>query len=123
MVAAKFDLDPDSVKVLELEGTYDEEYAELFNYVNQNDLTNDTHYNYVDSQIDIKNFIMYNIAQIYVDNTDWPGNNIKFWKSPETKWRWILFDTDFGFGTWNQFNYFNNTLDFALEPNLSLIHI
>jgi hypothetical protein len=60
---------------------------------------------------------MYNLAQIYFDNTDWPGNNVKFWREPEGKWKWILFDTDFGFGTWNVNNFRNNTLAFALATN------
>ena len=36
-----------------------------------------------------------------MDNRDYPGNNIKYWKVPGKKWRWILYDTDFGFaGQW-----------------------
>ena len=66
---------------------------------------------------------MYNVAQIYMDNQDWPGNNNKFWKSPGNKWKWILYDTDFGFGGqwWNsgnvEYGFYNNTLDFVLSGN------
>jgi hypothetical protein len=76
-------------------------------------------YGQVEAMIDIENFIDYQAAQIYFDNTDWPGNNIKFWRPRVEggRWRWILFDTDFGFGIWNAGNYANNTLAFALEPN------
>ena len=63
----------------------------------------------------------YNIAQIYMDNRDYPGNNIKYWKVPGKKWRWILYDTDFGFAgqwwsDWDQ-NYAHtfNTLDFVIS--------
>ena len=71
------------------------------------------------TMIDIDNFIDYQASQIYFDNTDWPGNNIKYWRQRAEGglWRWILFDTDFGFGTWNVSNYTKNTLQFALEPN------
>ena len=117
MPAAKFGLDPDSTRVLELDGGLDEEYRSFYDYVATNNLSSSSPYEYVESQMDIENFIIYCAAQIYVNNTDWPGNNIKFWKSPETKWRWILFDTDFGFGIWNQFDHFTNTLEFALNPN------
>ena len=50
---------------------------------------------------------------------DWPGNNIKFWRDHRTsgKWRWILYDTDFGFGIWDPNAYTFNTLQFALTPN------
>ncbi|MGB0449138.1 MAG: CotH kinase family protein, partial [Porticoccaceae bacterium] len=63
------------------------------------------------------NLITYLVAQIYFDNWDWPGNNIKFWNSPSTKWRWILYDTDFAFGAWNDAAYNKDTLSFALEEN------
>ena len=42
-------------------------------------------YNYVIDQIDIENFMEYHIAQIYMDNRDYPGNNIKYWKVPGRK--------------------------------------
>ena len=42
----------------------------------------------------------YTIAQVYFNNTDWPFSNIKYWRPQQAggKWRWILFDTDGGFG-------------------------
>ena len=45
--------------------------------------------------MDVQNFIDYQSAQIYFDNTDWPGNNIKYWRpqTSEGKWRWIVYDT------------------------------
>lgn len=76
------------------------DYQSLVSFLNSNSLANETAYKYVESQIDINNYIDYLIIEIYCGNHDWPGNNIKYWrkKNPETKWRWILFDTDFGFG-------------------------
>ena len=49
--------------------------------------------------MDINQFINYYIAQIYVFNQDWPQGNIKYWR-PQTasgRWRWMLYDLDFGF--------------------------
>jgi len=94
-----------------------QEYVTLLNFINNNNLAVNSNYEKVLEEIDIANFIQYNVAQIYFDNTDWPGNNIKFWRHKNGKWRWILFDTDFGFGIWNADNYSNNTLAFALNPN------
>ena len=48
--------------------------------------------------IDIENFIDYYIAQIYFANSDWLDNNTKLWRPENGKWRWLLFDTDLGFG-------------------------
>lgn len=61
--------------------------------------------------MDIDNFLDYYVSKIYFDNTDWPGNNVLFWRknvsSQDTelntahghdgKWRWMVTDTDFGF--------------------------
>ena len=95
-------------------------YAQLTGYLNTHDLANDDYYKVVSEQIDIQNFINYQIAEIYIDNGDWPGNNIKWWRpnDPVGKWRWILFDTDFGFSlspfgneSGNQLlHYLHNTL-------------
>ena len=35
------------------------------------------------SVMDMNNFIDYQIAQIFLGNTDWPGNNIKYYQ-PQT---------------------------------------
>ncbi len=94
-----------------------EEFIQLLDFVEQNNLANNATYDVVAEQIDVSNYIQYQVAQIYFDNTDWPGNNIKYWKHKNGKWRWILFDTDFGFGIWNRDNYNNNTLKFALQSN------
>lgn len=57
-------------------------------------------YRELESLVDLNSFIDYMIAQIYCANTDWPVKNIKFWNSNESSpaFRWILFDTDLGFG-------------------------
>lgn len=95
------------------------DYLELVDFLNKNSLADNANYEYAASQIDIDNFIDYQLSQIYFNNRDWPGNNIKFWRphTEDGKWRWILFDTDFGFGIWNVNDYKLNTIEFALEPN------
>jgi spore coat protein CotH len=87
--------------------------------VTNNDLSIQANYEFVADQIDIDNYITYQVAQIYLDNTDWPGNNVKLWNSPETKWRWILYDTDFSFGRpWEAPPFYDNdTLSYSLEAN------
>ena len=126
-IASKHDVNPNEIDLLEnnaeiVDGD-NSEYIDLINFVEQNNLAIASNYDYVSSKIDIDNFIMYNVAQIYMDNQDWPGNNNKFWKSPGNKWKWILYDTDFGFGGqwWNsgnvEYGFYNNTLDFVLSGN------
>ena len=86
-IASKHDVNPNEIDLLEnnaeiVDGD-NSEYIDLINFVEQNNLAIASNYDYVSSKIDIDNFIMYNVAQIYMDNQDWPGNNNKFWKSPE----------------------------------------
>lgn len=94
-------------------------YEEFYNSFNTMDMTTDAAFEYIDSRIEIKEFIDYYLTEIFIDNDDWPGNNIKFWqqRSTNSKWRWILYDTDFGFGLWNSSAYLSNTLEFALAED------
>ena len=114
-------VDPDELDELEanagiIEGD-NQDYWDMISFIEDNPLSNPDNYTVVEEQIDINNFVDYYVAQIFYANTDWPGNNIKFWR-PHTidgKWKWILYDTDFGFGLvqW----YGHNTLQFALQAN------
>jgi hypothetical protein len=108
-IAAHSGIDKDKIDMLEfiphdsnvkvLKGKVDA-WQQLIDFITAHDLGDSANYAAVASRIDVENFILYQVAQIYFDNGDWPGNNIKWWRpnSPEGKWRWILFDTDFGFG-------------------------
>ena len=122
-LASHHDVDANSIDLLEYNGNViqgsSEHYELLINFLNSHDITDPDNYNYVASLMDIDNFIDYQVAQIYFDNTDWPGNNIKYWRSNllDGKWRWIVYDVDFGFGLYDPQAYANNTLQFATEPN------
>ena len=117
----KIDVDKSEINLLEFNGEVvqgsNDAYNAIIAYVTNNSLAVEENFDYVASQIDIDNFITYQVAQIYFDNQDWPGNNVKYWNSPQTKWRWILFDTDFAFGPWNNVAYTNDTLSFALSDD------
>jgi len=121
MLASKHNLKSEDINLLELNGTVihgsNKSFFELREFVRANDLSIDANYSQVAEAIDIGNFIMHQLTQIYFDNTDWPGNNNKFWNSTESKWRWILFDVDFSFGIWDPNNVYNNTLAFALDAD------
>jgi CotH kinase protein/Chitobiase/beta-hexosaminidase C-terminal domain/Lamin Tail Domain/FlgD Ig-like domain len=133
-VASNNHLDADSINLLEYQayksqpavtsGSADG-YNALIGFVQSNDLSVKANYDYVSSQIDIDNFINYNITEIYIDNGDWPGNNIRLWNSTKqgSKWRWLPCDLDFGFGL-SPFGYLedhtnHNTLVVATQPDFS----
>ncbi len=98
-------------------------------YIENHGVESDAHYAWVLTRIDEQNFMDYQIANIFADNTDWPGNNIDFWRlrtstyvagappGHDGRWRWMLFDMDFGFGLVDLVGenraYKHNTLEFA----------
>ncbi|MDP8285079.1 MAG: CotH kinase family protein, partial [Candidatus Electryonea clarkiae] len=122
-LAVHNNIDPDNIDMLEGRGWSihgdDENYWELISYIENYDLSYSDNYQHVSSQIDITNYITYQVAQIYFNNRDWPGNNIKYWRprTPDGKWKWILYDTDFGFDIYNNQGYSFNSLEFATEPD------
>ena len=99
-------------------------YVKMLDFIKANSLQSDVNYNYVCEVIDIDNFIDYYLVQTYVDNTDWPGNNNKFWNTTNdaSKYRWVLFDTDFGFGLYGSQNYSNNTIAYASSSTQTGLH-
>ncbi len=122
-LASHHNLDPSKIDMLEnnataLEGD-PEHYNMMMDYILNNNIKDTEVYENTEKLVDINNFIDYEVSQIFFDNTDWPGNNIKFWRpqTAEGKWRWILYDTDFGFDRWNSGTVSNNTLAFATETN------
>ncbi|KAA3632910.1 MAG: hypothetical protein DWQ02_14015 [Bacteroidetes bacterium] len=95
-----------------------EHYGELLSFVKENDLSIPQNYYWIQSQMEVTNFIDYQIAQIYFDNQD-AGGNIKYWRprTDQGRWRWILYDTDWGFGLHDDDAYRNNSLKFHTKPN------
>ena len=88
----------------------DPEFLKFSNYILNNDISNHEIYEQVIDMIDIDSFVEYWLAQIYWVNTDWPHGNFEVWKKKESgKWRWILYDTDFGFWLTTSYtdNFFN----------------
>ncbi len=75
------------------------DYIALEDYMEGHDLSDSAAYAYVASQMDIDNYISYVQTEMFVANQDWPANNLKKWRStaPLTKWKWALYDLDWGF--------------------------
>ncbi len=108
-VASNYSIDPEQIDMLEKEAFFDwgevicgvgDLYADLIDYVDKNDLSLEANYKHVSTLMDVEEFLNYYLAEIYFENEDWPQNNIKYWRyhGEGGKWRWILFDTDFGWG-------------------------
>ncbi len=94
-VAGNFNTDPEGVKVHFYKSWNDAEYRHVLEYAMQNDMSQQASYDYICSLVDIDNYIDYNIAQLWIANEDL--QNVKYFKTPEGKWTWILYDTDLSF--------------------------
>ncbi len=118
-------VDCDHVDILEQNGLINEgsneHYLAMMDYISTHDLSDHAAYEYVGTQMEISNFITYEVAEIFYVNTDWPAGNIRYWRPQvdDGRWRWILYDTDFGFGRYSDSAYMNNTLEYATDPNSS----
>lgn len=106
-LASHHGVDPDRVNMLDdyhtlyplvIEGTA-EEFNSLIDYMDEHDLSDDTHAEFINSRIDVDNYLTYMVAQIFLANHDGPGHNCKFW-APQGggRYRWILYDTDHTLG-------------------------
>ncbi|UCF16179.1 MAG: lamin tail domain-containing protein, partial [Phycisphaerales bacterium] len=72
----------------------------LLNYARNNDLSQETHYQYVAKRLDVPAFIDYLILQLWAANWDWPQNN---WSaaaehSDQGIWRFFVWDAEGTFG-------------------------
>lgn len=78
--------------------------------------------------MDTDSFNDYHISNIYLQNGDWPGTNIEFWRKrtanyepnapygQDGRWRWAFHDLDDTFGFYYD-NVDHNSLADATEPN------
>jgi hypothetical protein len=107
------------------------DFTDILNRAGNNEFASTAGYAALAARIDVENYMDYNIIEIWAGNTDWPGNNQRLWRtvaadtSPgadprrDGRWRWLLYDTDFGLGL--DFSYVigwadgpnHNTLAFA----------
>ncbi|MFC1537853.1 CotH kinase family protein [Candidatus Latescibacterota bacterium] len=87
-------------------------FKAMFDYMDNHDMNNPTNYEYITTQMDIENFINYNVTQIYLNNTNWVTHNVKQWrpKTSNGKWRWMLCDLDWTMGIESLDDPVNNSL-------------
>lgn len=113
-----YGMDPDQIDLLKADNSASAgspvDYQKLMDWLETHHLDDEENYAYVTSQIDVDNFMNYIHLETFVNNRDWPNNNLKKWKSnnPRTLWKWFIYDTDFGFGN-NFSEYTNNIFEFA----------
>lgn len=85
-------------------------YKDMLDFIRHNSMAETSNYRHVQTLMDTDNYIDYMVTEIWAANTDWPHNNIRFWRidAPEEqltdlpghdgRWRWLLYDLDYGLG-------------------------
>lgn len=82
-----------------------ESYEELMGFCASKDMATEPNYRELCNLIDIDSYIDYYASMIYISRCeDWPGTNEALWKTrkngkgqyEDSKWRWMLFDVNFG---------------------------
>jgi hypothetical protein len=103
-------------------------YRSLINFARNNDLSVQSNYDMISTMMDVKNYIEYYIAEIYIANDDWPQNNVKVWRARNVdssnpymdgKWRWMMHDTDISMNLYDrpETSQTADTLSVALNYN------
>ena len=92
-----------------------DDWWKMYNFIDLNSMIVQANYDQVTAQMDVNSFIDYFASNIFYANWDWPGNNIRYWKTtgPDSRWRWIMHDVDFGLGIWGSKTPEENSLAFA----------
>lgn len=88
-----------------------EDYNNFCEWAKTADMSDDDNWNYACNVIDVENFARYTAIEYYIGNIDWPHNNVKVYRYKcaededysegsvfDGRYRYLLFDTDYGMG-------------------------
>jgi hypothetical protein len=115
--AQHYGMDPDDViianaRTASISAGYAYEYkgyTDMEQFVGKSDLTVPLNMDYLNTLMDVGNYLNHFVVQIYINNTDFLGNNRKFWRKRtpgymtdaplghDGRWRWIFYDVDQSF--------------------------
>ena len=125
-----FDVDADEVDLIEKVVATDEvpehdnvqagsveDYRALVDFVAEHDMRDAANYDYVQARMDVPNFITYCVTKIYACDYNFSTNNVRWWRprTPEGRWRWLLYDNDRTFESRSSTTYTVNMLRTALR--------
>ena len=83
-------------------------FNEFYRWMETADLSDNEAFAYAETKMDMNNFIDYQIFELFINNEDWPANNMRMWQVNDGPWRWIFYDGD-GSLRWLTFYAFNNS--------------
>lgn len=103
-------------------------WAQLIEMVQLQDPQDPAVFDQLRTMIDMENHTDYHVAQVYIGNFDWPHTNWKAFRKrtgayqPDApyghdgRWRWLLFDTDWGFNMHGIHPANADMLEWASQP-------
>ena len=108
---------PDNVEIVQAPVGASHEIYQLFKYCRTYDLSQDEHYEYVASQVDIDSLIDWMIIEGYSTNGD-VQQNLRYVRSKDTGWKWqfCFYDLDWSF-------YYHNAFKHVLSPHQEWQHL
>ncbi len=84
-------------------------FDSMYQFVFTNDLSIDANYQKATTFFDVENIAETFIVQLGLNNNDWLGNNIKYWRERKenARWRYLVFDMDIAMGRhgWTTYDY------------------
>lgn len=126
----KYGVDRDNLDVIQIAFTtpalYEVEegdslaFVTLKDFISNNDLQEPANYEKLKTMIDLDNYTDYQIAELVIDNHDWPFHNIRLWRTKvpamkpgapyghDGRWRLMFYDGDITFSSAQTFNNFAN---------------
>ncbi len=126
-VEAHHGVDKDSIDLIKNPYKYSEikegdkvAWNELTDFIENNSIQTDANYDFLDTKMDMNEFMNYNIAELYAANYDWPSNNVAVWRDRNGgKFRWMFYDLDIssGFAQWSPSNAGFNAIVHATTMN------
>lgn len=134
-----YNINPDELELLSLTYWYNgqlraivgdtavEHFTNDYNTFNSLNTASSTFWDNANKLVDLEYYTDYICAQSWIADTDWPYNNIKIFRGPETKnrWRFGIVDVEWSLqpqgwtsGDFNHIEYITN-----YDPNLMFIHL
>ncbi|MFY7944355.1 MAG: CotH kinase family protein, partial [Crocinitomicaceae bacterium] len=101
-----------------VEGDVDNFYNSYDEFLSINTL-NPEYFNLADKLFDLKHYSDYIIAESFMGNVDWPGNNIKIYRSDKTnyRWRFCLIDLELSMQPNGWTSCVDNHIRYMLDQN------
>lgn len=95
---SNYGVDPERVDILEEQAEVisgeNADFLQMMEFVNHNDLAIQDNFDRVMEELNMASYTDLILTNIFFINTDWPHNNMKWWREYGGKWNYFLMDLD-----------------------------